>query len=41
MEVAASAGTSLLQSYSAHAISLPLSFLVPPEETKMFADLGD
>ena len=40
MEIASTAGTGLLESYSAHAISLPLSFLVPPEETKMFADLG-
>jgi len=33
MEIAASAGTGILESYSAHKISLPLEFLVPPEDT--------
>ena len=37
---ASSAGDDILEQYNAHAISLPIQFLVKPENTKMFADLG-
>ena len=32
---------TILEAYSAHAISLPLEFVIAPEKTEMFADLGN
>jgi gamma-glutamyl hydrolase len=38
---ASSVGRDILESYSAHAISETLQFVVDPRSTKMFGDLGD
>jgi len=38
---AADAGNSLLKSYSAHAISLPVTFTVDPSESTMWSGLGE
>jgi hypothetical protein len=38
---ASDAGEDLLKPYGAHAISLPLTFVVDPSESTLWADLGE
>jgi gamma-glutamyl-gamma-aminobutyrate hydrolase PuuD len=38
---ASTEGTSVLDNIAAHNISLPLTFEIPPEQTKMFSGLGE
>ena len=38
---ASDAGEELLKPYGAHAISLPITFVVDPSESELWADLGE